>query len=39
MLRTKQMTKLSQNLSNVIQALKLPDEVSVTVDIDPVNLT
>jgi primosomal protein N' (replication factor Y) (superfamily II helicase) len=39
MLRTKQMTKLSQNLSTVIQALKLPDEISVIVDIDPVNLT
>jgi primosomal protein N' (replication factor Y) len=39
MLRTKQMTKLSQALSNVIQSMKLPDEVSVVVDIDPVNLT
>jgi primosomal protein N' (replication factor Y) len=39
MLRTKQMTKLSQILSKVIQTLKLPDEVSVVVDIDPVNLT
>ncbi len=39
MLRTKQMTRLSQVLSNVIQSLKLPDEVSVIVDIDPVNLS
>jgi primosomal protein N' (replication factor Y) len=39
MLRTKQMSRLSQLLSNVIQELKLPDEVSVVVDIDPVNLT
>ncbi len=39
MLRTKQMTRLSQILSQVMQSLKLPDEVSVIVDIDPVNLS
>ncbi|MEO7677730.1 MAG: hypothetical protein ABIV39_13300, partial [Verrucomicrobiota bacterium] len=39
MLRTKQMSRLSQILSRVTQALKLPDDVSVIVDIDPVNLS
>ncbi len=39
MLRTKQMTRLSQILSSVTQTLKLPDDVSVIVDIDPVNLS
>jgi hypothetical protein len=38
MLRTRQMTRLSQILSQVTQSLKLPDEVMVIVDIDPVNL-
>ncbi len=39
MLRTKQMSRLSQILSRVTEALKLPDDVSVIVDIDPVNLS
>jgi primosomal protein N' (replication factor Y) len=38
MLRTKQMTRLSQILSLLIQRLKLPEDISVIVDIDPVNL-
>jgi primosomal protein N' (replication factor Y) (superfamily II helicase) len=38
MLRTPQMTRLSKLLSQLLQALVLPDEVSLVVDIDPVNL-
>ena len=39
MLRTKQMTRLSHVLSGITQSLKLPEDVSVIVDIDPVNLS
>ncbi|MGI8965715.1 MAG: replication restart helicase PriA, partial [Limisphaerales bacterium] len=39
MLRTKQMTRLSQTLAKMQESLSLPDEVSMTVDIDPVNLS
>ncbi|MDQ6630840.1 MAG: primosomal protein N', partial [Verrucomicrobiota bacterium] len=38
MLRTKQMTKLSHTLAKMQESLSLPDEVSMTIDIDPVNL-
>ena len=38
MLRTRQMTSLSQRLAGLIQSLVLPEDISLTVDIDPVNL-
>ena len=38
MLRTRQMTKLSQHLSRLTQALVLPEDLILSVDIDPVNL-
>jgi primosomal protein N' (replication factor Y) len=38
MLRTRQMTRLSQRLAGLIASLTLPEEVAMTVDIDPVNL-
>jgi primosomal protein N' (replication factor Y) len=38
MARTKQMTMLGRNLAKLTEALSLPDEVTMTVDIDPVNL-
>jgi len=38
MLRTKAMSKLSHALAKVVAALTLPDEVTLSVDIDPVNL-
>jgi len=38
MLRTRAMTKLSQALAKIVQSLALPEDVSLTVDIDPVNL-
>ncbi len=38
MLRTRQMSKLSQTLAKIIATLALPDDVTLTVDIDPVNL-
>jgi primosomal protein N' (replication factor Y) len=38
MLRTKQMSKLSKTLAELMAALSLPDDVTITVDIDPVNL-
>jgi primosomal protein N' (replication factor Y) len=38
MLRTRQMTKLSQQLAKLIESLALPEDVTLTVDIDPVNL-
>jgi primosomal protein N' (replication factor Y) len=38
MLRARQMSKLSQSLGKLIETLALPDDVSLTVDIDPVNL-
>jgi primosomal protein N' (replication factor Y) len=38
MLRTRQMSKLSQSLGKLIETLALPDDVSLTVDVDPVNL-
>jgi len=38
MLRTRAMSKLSQTLAKIIGTLALPDDVTLTVDIDPVNL-
>ena len=38
MLRTRAMSKLSQALAKIIEALALPDDVTLAVDIDPVNL-
>lgn len=38
LLRTRHMTRLSQKLAELIAALTLPEEVKITVDIDPVNL-
>ncbi len=39
MLRTQQMTMLSRTLATLTAALALPEEVALTVDIDPVDLT
>ena len=39
MLRTRAMSKLSQALAKIIGTLVLPDDVTLMVDIDPVNLT
>jgi hypothetical protein len=38
MLRTRHISKLSLLLAGMIKELKLPDDVSLSVDIDPVNL-
>jgi primosomal protein N' (replication factor Y) (superfamily II helicase) len=38
LLRTRRMTALSQKLAELTAALALPEEVTMTVDIDPVNL-
>jgi primosomal protein N' (replication factor Y) len=38
MLRLQRMTALSQRLSQLIQSLALPDDLTLTVDIDPVDL-
>jgi primosomal protein N' (replication factor Y) len=38
MLRTRQMSRLSQHLAKLTEALILPDDVALIVDIDPVNL-
>ena len=38
MLRTRAMSKLSQTLAKIIETLTLPDDVTLSVDIDPVNL-
>lgn len=38
MLRTRQMSLLSRSLNLLIQQLEVPDDITVTVDIDPVNL-
>jgi primosomal protein N' (replication factor Y) len=38
MLRTRAMSKLSQALAKIIGVLALPDDVTLAVDIDPVNL-
>ena len=38
MLRTRQMSRLSRSLAKLVETLALPDDVSLTVDVDPVNL-
>jgi primosomal protein N' (replication factor Y) (superfamily II helicase) len=38
MLRTRAMSKLSQALAKIVVSLALPDDVTLSVDIDPVNL-
>jgi primosomal protein N' len=38
MLRTRAMSKLSQTLAKIVASLALPDDVTLAVDIDPVNL-
>lgn len=39
MLRTRQMTLLSQHLAKLIESVVLPEDVALVVDIDPVNLS
>jgi primosomal protein N' (replication factor Y) (superfamily II helicase) len=39
MLRTQRMTALSRQLAKIIEALALPDDVTLAVDIDPVDLS
>jgi primosomal protein N' (replication factor Y) len=39
MLRTRQMSVLSRHLSKLTEDLELPDDISLSVDIDPVNLS
>jgi hypothetical protein len=39
MLRTRQMSRLSQALANIVTTLMLPEGVTLTVDIDPVSLS
>jgi len=38
MIRTRQMSKLSQSLARLTETIALPDDIALTVDIDPVNL-
>jgi primosomal protein N' (replication factor Y) len=38
MLRARAMTRLSQTLAKIVASLALPEDVTLTVDIDPVNL-
>jgi primosomal protein N' (replication factor Y) len=38
MLRTRQMSRLSQHLAKLTQTLTLPEDLALVVDIDPVNL-
>jgi primosomal protein N' (replication factor Y) len=38
MLRTRQMSRLSRSLAQLVARLELPEDVSLTVDVDPVNL-
>jgi hypothetical protein len=39
MLRTRAMSRLSQLLAQITIGLTLPDDVTLTVDIDPVDLS
>ena len=39
MLRTQRMSTLSRELANISQKLTLPEDITLTVDIDPVNLS
>jgi len=38
MLKTRAMSALSRELAKMVQTLALPDDVTLAVDIDPVNL-
>ena len=38
MLRTRAMSRLSQQLAKIVEAVALPEDVTLAVDIDPVNL-
>ena len=38
MLRTKQMPRVSKVLATLLEQIELPDDVTLTVDIDPVSL-
>jgi hypothetical protein len=38
MLRTRAMTRLSQLLAQITTSLTLPDDVTLAIDIDPVDL-
>jgi primosomal protein N' (replication factor Y) len=38
MLRARAMSKLSQTLANILPTVTLPEDVTLTLDIDPVNL-
>jgi primosomal protein N' len=39
MLRTRQMSTLSRRLADLRETFELPDDITLTVDIDPVNLS
>ncbi len=39
MLRTRAMSRLSQSLAKMLETLTLPDDVTMAVDVDPVNLS
>ena len=39
MLRTRQMSALSRHLARLVETIALPDDITLTVDIDPVNLS
>ena len=39
MLRTRQMSRLSRVLTRLVESLSLPEDVNLTVDVDPVNLS
>ena len=39
MLRTGAMSRLSQELAKIVQAITFPDDVTLAVDIDPVNMS
>ena len=39
MLRTRQMSTLSRHLAKLVETVALPDDITLTVDIDPVNLS
>ena len=39
MLRTRQMSALSRHLARLVETVALPEDITLTVDIDPVNLS
>ena len=38
MLKTRQMSQLSHHLARLMASFEMPDDITLTVDIDPVNL-